>query len=136
MRILISLVALALLAGCATSPVAYQKANPAPPDRLYAHQQHGDGAAPIQVTRDQGMVGMACGAVVSVDGDKAAKLAHGETARFWVAPGSHIVGVAANGGICSSGVRETQVDAKAGQVTKLRISMGNMGDMDIAPTAY
>lgn len=127
---------LLVVTACATTPVASQNANPTPASRLYADQSESTSKAPVQITRDKGLFGAMCGVVVSIDGQKVAKMAHGETARFYVAPGQHIVGADMTGGICNAGTRETQIQAQAGQTAKLRISTGGGGDMEIAPTAY
>lgn len=58
MRILIGALAVALLAGCASSPIPVSQAKPVPSDELYAFQSKPAGeSGVITIVRDCGMVG-------------------------------------------------------------------------------
>ena len=84
MKLFVGALAVALLAGCATSPVPSDKADPVPNSRLFSNQKPGSGDAILIVTRDSGFVGRGCNTTVSIDGRKSAEIAAGETAKFFI----------------------------------------------------
>ena len=130
MKLIVGALAVALLAGCATSPVPSGKADPVPSSRLFAYQKPGSDGAVLIVTRDTGFVGGGCNTSVSIDGRKAAEIGAGETAKFYVAAGDHIVGASA----CGSGLKEREANIKAGTTKKFRISIDSSMSMDLSPT--
>src|SRR5437868_4234989 len=72
----------------ATQPTPPEKVKPAPNERLLAFQRPREGASAIAVvTRDVGLFGAACHYAVVVNGALAARLATGETSRFYLMPG-------------------------------------------------
>lgn len=119
-----------LLAGCATSPVPSENADPVPSSRLFAYQKPATGDAVLIVTRDSGFVGGGCNTSVSIDGRKAAEIGSGETAKFYVSSGEHIVGASS----CGSGLKEREANIKAGATKKFRISIDSSMSMDLSPT--
>lgn len=85
MRILIAAVAVAMLAGCASSAISVQDAKPVPSDEIYAFQAKPAGeSGKITVVRDSGAVGSGCDIVVYIDGRKAAKIGTGQRATFYL----------------------------------------------------
>nr|WP_269803054.1 hypothetical protein [Pseudomonas uvaldensis] len=119
-----------MLAGCATSPVPSSEADPVPSSRLFALQAPAQGDSTLIVTRDKGFVGGGCNTTLSIDGRKAAEIGAGETAKFRVAPGEHIVSASA----CGSGLKERETNIKAGSTKKFRISIDSAMSMDLSPT--
>lgn len=130
MRILIGALAVALLAGCATSPVPSSEADPVPSSRLFAYQAPTQGDSTLIVTRDKGFVGGGCNTSVSIDGRRAAEIGAGESAKFRVTPGEHIVSASS----CGSGLKERETSIKAGGTKKFRISIDSAMSMDLSPT--
>jgi len=130
MRLFVGAVAVALLAGCATSPVPSNEAAPVPSSRLFAFQSQAHGDSTLVVTRDKGFVGSGCNTTVSIDGRRAAEVGSGETAKFRVAPGEHIVSASS----CGSGLKERETNIKAGGTKKFRISIDSAMSMDLSPT--
>ncbi len=130
MRLFVGAVAVALLAGCATSPVPSSEADPVPSSRLFAFQSPTQGDSTLVVTRDKGFVGGGCNATVSIDGRRAAEIGTGETAKFRVTPGEHIVSASS----CGSGLKERETNIKAGSTKKFRISIDSSMSMDLSPT--
>ncbi|MDD1002445.1 hypothetical protein [Pseudomonas sp. TNT2022 ID642] len=130
MKLIVGALAVALLAGCATSPVPSGKADPVPSSRLFAYQKPASDDAVLIVTRDSGFVGSGCNTSVSIDGRKAAEIGAGETAKFYVAAGEHIVGASS----CGSGLKEREANIKAGATKKFRISIDSSMSMDLSPT--
>ncbi|MFJ2527814.1 hypothetical protein [Pseudomonas helmanticensis] len=120
----------ALMAGCATSPVPSSEADPVPSSRLFAFQTPANGDSILVVTRDTGFVGGGCNTTVSIDGRRAAEIASGETAKFRVAPGEHILSASS----CGSGLKERETNTKAGSTKKFRISIDSAMSMDLSPT--
>lgn len=130
MRILIGALAVALLAGCATSPVPSSEADPVPTNRLFAFQNPAVNDATFIVTRDKGFVGSACNTTVNIDGNRAAEIGPGETARFSVSAGEHIISASS----CGSGLKEREATIKPGSTKKFRISIDSAMSLDLSPT--
>lgn len=130
MRTVVSAIAVALLAGCATSPVPSGEADPVPSSRLFAFQAPTQENSTLIVTRDKGFVGGGCNTTVSIDGRRAAEIGPGETAAFRVDAGEHIVSASS----CGSGLKERETTIKAGSSKKFRISIDSAMSMDLSPT--
>jgi hypothetical protein len=132
MKLIVGALAVALLAGCATSPVPADKADPVPASRLYAFS--GKSEAQLLVTRDSGLYGSGCNYRLYIDGTLAAEFASGEVARFGVKAGKHVLGVKPSAACGGWGLVEREVDAKNGETIRRRITLS--GDsFDISPTA-
>ena len=124
------LFALLTLAGCATSIVHPDQADPVPADRLYAFtQKTGSDDAKITVVRDEGLYGSACGLIVRIDGKRAAMLSTGEVASFHVTPGEHSLSAGLSGqGMCSHLVdKSIELVAKPSQQRTYRLSFDQGG---------
>ncbi|WP_460153554.1 hypothetical protein [Pseudomonas sp. S2_B07] len=138
MRILIGAVAIAMLAGCATSPTPSGEAKQARASQLSAYQSKPSGAyGTLQVIRDSGHTGSLCSMAVFIDGKQSAKLDPGQKASFYLPPDSVSVGAAYTGsGICSMGADRVEREAtvKDGAVKKYRVFTGGDGQIDILPT--
>lgn len=130
MKLILGVLAVVLLAGCATSPVPSGQADAVPSSRLFGHQKQGNADAVLIVTRDRGFVGGGCNTTISIDGQKAAEIGTGETARFFVPAGEHIVSASS----CGSGLKEREAVLKAGATKKFRISIDSSMSMDLSPT--
>ncbi|UWF46865.1 DUF2846 domain-containing protein [Pseudomonas sp. N3-W] len=132
MRVLIGVVAMALLAGCATSPVPSGKADPVPASRLFLYQKPITNHSTLIVTRDTGFVGGGCNTTISIDGLKSAEIGSGETAKFFVPAGDHIISASA----CGSGLKEREASIKPGNTKRFRISIDSAMSMDLSPTSF
>ena len=132
MKLIVGALAVALLAGCATSPIPSDKADPVPASRLFANQKQNAGDAVLIVTRDTGFVGGGCNTTINIDGRKSAEIGSGETAKFFVAAGDHIVSASS----CGSGLKEREASLKAGSTKRFRISIDSAMSMDLSPTTY
>lgn len=132
MRILIGVLAVAVLAGCATSPVPAEQADPVPRARLFAFQTPSSGQAIVIITRDEGFTGGACNTTVSIDGRRAAEIGAGETAKFYVAPGDRMLSASS----CGSGLKEREARVQAGSTKRFRISIDSAMSLDLSPTAF
>lgn len=126
------LVMLLALAGCATSPLPAEKADPAPSSRLFAYQLPLSGQGTLLITRDKGLVGSACNTKISIDGQRAAAIGSGETAKFYLPAGDHMVS-ASN---CGSGLKEREIAIPAEAVKRYRISIDSSMSMDLSPTSF
>ncbi|MBI6917653.1 hypothetical protein JET68_02450 [Pseudomonas monteilii] len=135
MRILIGALGLALLAGCTTSAISVQQAEPVPGDELYAYQSRsGSSSGVLTVVRDSGALGSGCDIVVYVDGKKSAKVGPGQRATFYLPPGQPNLGIGlAGSGLCGGmAVRSITGSVEAGKETVYRIS-GDMSGVYIGP---
>jgi hypothetical protein len=107
-----SLVALVLLAGCATGSL------PAPLPPV------GTNAATVIVIRPTGFVGGGGSWDLTLDGQVVAEIGNGEHVTFGVAPGEHILGMNPVGCILSyCDVTTATVRAEAGRTYYFRLSM-------------
>lgn len=138
MRIFMGVIAVVLLAGCATSPTPSGEARQAPQSQLFAYQNKPSGTyGTLQVIRDSGHTGSLCSMAVFIDGKQAAKLDPGQKASFYLSSDSVSVGAAYTGsGICSMGADRIEREAivKDGAVKKYRVFTGGDGQIDILPT--
>ncbi|SFX26726.1 hypothetical protein SAMN03159316_1345 [Pseudomonas sp. NFR02] len=135
MRILIAAVAVAMLAGCASSAISVRDAKPVPTDELYAFQSKPSGeSGKVTVVRDSGAVGSGCDIVVYVDGRKAAKIGTGQRATFLLPPGSPSLGAGlAGSGLCAgAAIRTIAATVQPGKESIYRIS-GDIGGFYIGP---
>ncbi|MFU4249343.1 hypothetical protein [Pseudomonas aeruginosa] len=133
MNKLIGLMPLFILAGCQTSPISPDKADPVPVARLYALQA--GGASKVVVTRDSGLYGSGCNVRLYIDGAEAAEFAAGEVATFHVSPGSHVAGVKPSAACGGGGLAEREFSVGQGESIRRRISI-TPGGIDFTPTAY
>jgi uncharacterized lipoprotein YajG len=127
----------ALMAGCATSPVPIKNAVAVPPERVLAYQKDVPGTGTLSVTRDSGHTGSLCSVGLFVDGKVAALLKPGERVSLHVPAGSVVVGAAYQGsGICGMGAdrQEREAIVSGGKVKNYRISTNGDGVLDILPT--
>lgn len=135
MRIVIAVVAMAMLAGCASSAISVRDAKPVPTDELYAFQSKPSGeSGKVTVVRDSGAVGSGCDIVVYVDGRKAAKIGTGQRATFFLLPGSPSLGAGlAGSGLCAgAAIRTIAATVLPGKESLYRIS-GDIGGFYIGP---
>jgi hypothetical protein len=135
MRFLIGVLALGLLAGCASSAIPVSQAEPVPSDELYAFQAKPSGeSGKLTVVRDSGMVGSGCDIVVYIDGRKAAKVGTGQRASFYLPPGSPSIGAGlAGSGLCGgAAIRTISANVQSSKESLYRIS-GDVGGFYIGP---
>lgn len=92
MRQFLLIMSVLLLAGCSSVPNKGEQ-QPVPEDRVKAYQQPYELAGIIQIDRDIGYIGGGCYVAVLIDREVVARIGVGETARFHVPAGRHIVGV-------------------------------------------
>ncbi|MBF8669717.1 hypothetical protein IR012_10320 [Pseudomonas putida] len=135
MRILIGAVGLALLAGCTTSAITVQQAEPVPRDEVYAYQiKPTVSSGTLTVVRDSGALGSGCDIVVYIDGKKSAKVGPGQRATFYLPPGKPNLGIGlAGSGLCGGmAVRSITGSVEVGKDSVYRIS-GDMSGVYIGP---
>jgi hypothetical protein len=132
MRILIGALAVALLAGCSTSPIPAEQADKVPSSRLYAFQEPLTGKSALIVTRDEGFVGSGCNTTISIDGQRSASIGSGETARFYLRPGDHMISASQ----CGSGLKERETSIQPGATKRFRISIDSAMSLDLSPTSF
>jgi len=136
MRFMLLVGVFLLVTGCATSPIPAERAKPASKSRLLAFQQPpAEPYGTVWVTRDTGAAGSACQVFVYIDGNHAASVWSGETARFYLPIGERIIGINTSF-YCGGGLKEHQQRIVQGKTHRLRISMDTSFSMEIAPTAY
>ena len=135
--IVASVIALVVLAGCATTPLSNAAASVAPSSRVLAPdlQVQREGTIKLTIKRDGGFMGAACAHKVFIDGRPVAQLRSGEMVQFFVKPGRYMLGATAEG-ICGGGTAEAQAIVDGGRVSNYRISAGQDGTLALSPTAF
>jgi hypothetical protein len=122
-------VALILTAGCATSPVPPNEADPVPADSLYGMQRStSPDDARIVFTRDSGATCMLYDLHLHIDGEKVASVGTSETATFYHRPGQVMLGIKSNSMCGGGGLQELALDLKPGYSYQVRGYRGMMGD--------
>ena len=134
MRFLIGIFVFVLVAGCGSSPVSSDRADPVPTQRLFAFSDKAE--AQLIVTRDGGLYGSGCNYRFYIDGTLAAEFAAGEVARFGLPAGRHILSSTFSGACGGGSVVEREIDIRPGETMKRRISVLIGGVQDISPTAF
>lgn len=126
----LALLALLALAGCATSKLTPEQADPVPANRLYGFTQNmASDDARITVIRDSGLFGSGCGLVFRIDGKRAGMLNSGEVASFYVSPGEHTLTTGMSGrGLCGNMIDQSvEIVAKPNQTRAYRLSLDQAG---------
>lgn len=139
MRLIYAVLALFVLAGCSSYATHPDQITDVPADRMFAYEQAEQAAAgTVVVNRDMGFLGGGCYVAFKLDRKVVARLGIGEVARFNVAPGRHIVGIAideAGESLCNNGRlnREVAVTVEQGQRSYLRVTSTSKSGFDIQP---
>ncbi|MGO4302187.1 hypothetical protein [Cupriavidus sp. RAF12] len=137
MKILVPLVLVVALAGCATTPIPAEQAKAVPAERLFAFQQRPAGEyATLIVTRDTGMAGARSDVKLSIGNQPAADVGAGETVRFYLPAGEVIVGAKLDELLLSQPIVERAVALQPGQARRYRISVNPGVGVDLQPTAF
>jgi hypothetical protein len=126
--------ALAVTAGCATSPISSGEARGGTPISNAWQTQTAD-TGRFTVTRDRGLMGGACSQRVYVDGSPIGDLRNGQSITVYLPSGDHVAGVRPNG-ICGGGSASTEVHMTAGATKSYRIASEQSGDVKIEPSAF
>jgi hypothetical protein len=139
MKLIVGAMAIAILTGCATSPVPSDEARLAPAARITDYQRKVEGGGQIVVTRDSGFSGGGCYATVFLNGKPVARLNPKEKAVFQVPSGEWLVGAGLEGqALCGINPErlETEVIIKPGQEKKFRIYTSGDGSVGVKPTTF
>ncbi|MDO8374968.1 MAG: hypothetical protein Q7K57_57530 [Burkholderiaceae bacterium] len=112
---------LALLSGCATTPVPLSEATAVPADRQFLFAIPVGGTAPIVITRDIGMLGTGCATRVTVDGKLAALVRSGEKVTLNIPLGTAVLGAEPDG-ICGGGLVEIEAKPQGTDPILFRIA--------------
>jgi hypothetical protein len=135
MRKTITAMALIALAGCATTPTPPNTAEQVPPDSIYGFQEMTAGnTGKITVIRDSGFTGSGCDVLFYIEGKRAATIAAGKKATFYVQPGDVNLGAGPIfSAVCgSSAVKTIATKIRPDQENLFRLS-GDMQGFYLAP---
>jgi len=119
-------IVVALLTGCATSPVKVSDSREVPSERhlsgFAAVAAPSAAKAKVVVVRDAGMLGAGAPAKLLVDGAPVARLWFGERVEFYVTGGDHIFGVKPDPQLMGA-LTENSFSFTAGRTYHFRISI-------------
>jgi len=123
----ISLVIIAMLSGCATTPTASSSAEEVSLDRMYIKEENrvktGERNASLTIVRDGGIWGAACIHRVSVDGKKVFALKPNEQATVYLKPQEYEVKVdLAASSLCPYAQVDEVINLEPNQQRTFRIS--------------
>ena len=130
-RILLAVTILAI-AGCATTPTPTERAEPAVTTLEAGAMRQGRGV--IAVTRDTGMMGIACRYYLFVDSVAVGFVTAGQRLEVGADPGERVV-TADVRGICGGGTANYAVHVQPDAVHYLRIGATQSGDLRFEPAA-
>jgi len=133
----VAIVCLAMLGGCATTPVSTASAPSVAPTRILnaAFLQRRDGYGEVIVKRDEGFAGSACNTRVFANATPIAEIAPGEKVVFYLPVGEQMIGAIATG-ICGGGLVEAKVLVNLTRTAVYRVSYGSNMEFSIQPTAF
>ena len=134
MKATVLVVAIALISGCATTPISSGQADPVPADRQLRFRAPASNTVPVSITRDSGFVSSACATRVFVNGELAAYVRAGERVTLNVPAGEVILGAQPDG-ICAGGLVETQAILQLGRQIQFRIGYDHNGSIGLYRTA-
>lgn len=129
------LLALVVIAGCASTPIPTDQAEPTKDivDRTVTTPR--DGASQVVIKRDSGATGIACSIRISLNGRPVANLRAGQVVTVYLSPAEYIFG-AASTGLCGGGDAEVQVQLGRNEMRTLRVSIDQNASIRIGPTAH
>lgn len=133
MRGMAIIVAVLMLAGCATTQVPLKSAHMIDAPRFH---QTTEKVAPLSVTVDSNYGVLGCKNTIFLDGEKVVTLTSGEGSVLWTTAGPHIVSVKNPGIACPATPPAVQVYAVKGKMTGMHVGGEGYGSyiaMDAAP---
>ena len=130
-------VVLALVGGCATTPVRTNVAEPVPSNRVLETRffTKNDGSGELVIKRDAGFSGSACETRIFVDGMPIADIMPSEKVVLHLKDGEHMIGAEPKS-ICGGHLAESRVTIKHGNVATYRVGYGTNGYYFLEPTAF
>lgn len=136
MKITAAIFAIALLAGCASGPVATSDAKPIPADRILDAElaKPSQGSGSILFKRDWTIIGGGCELRLFVNGKAFADMQIAEKIQIYLPPGKYLVG--AKGKALCDVHTETEVLVTEGKTEVYRVALGGYGAISLHPTAF
>lgn len=133
---MVTIAAMALLAGCSTTPLATSDTAPVPPERLLsqAYSKPGKETGTLVIKRDTGLAGSACNWIISYNGTDLAILASGESFALHPPAGEATVGARPRAALCPGTMIETTILISPGKVRAMRLGMDWNGVVRFGPT--
>jgi hypothetical protein len=135
MRKILTAMALIALAGCATTPTPVKTAVQVSSDSIYGFQEKtSEDAGKVTVIRDGGFTGSGCDLIFYIEGKRAAKIATGQKASFYVQPGDINLGSGPifSAACGSAAIRTISAKVRPNQESLFRLS-GDMQGFYLAP---
>lgn len=140
-KILILIVASAIIVGCATTPIAPTVAKPAPNERIFAFQQKTPSTtSTLIVTRDEGFRESGCYCSLVINDTLAARLDVGETSRFFLDPGEirlRVLRDSQGKGLCGGSQMywtQRETNLRPGEIKYFRLLIDAKRSADIQPS--
>jgi len=136
-RILMLMMGVLLLGGCATTPTPTALARDVPLSRVFQQSllKASSEGGQVIVKRDEGLSASACNSQIFVNGRLLAEISTGEKVVFYLPEGEHMLGAIAKG-ICIGGLVESHIRVQRSRPVIYRISYGSSGEFSLQPTAF
>lgn len=128
------LVVIAVMSGCATTPIPSSQADNVSAERHLRFRSAASGTVPIVITRDAGLMSSACSTRVFVNGELAANIRAGEKVTLNIPAGDVILGAQPDG-ICAGGLVEIEARLQAAKPSQYRIGYDHNGSLGLYRTA-
>lgn len=123
MKQALCVISLALLSGCASSPITTETGRAASPDRVFHQNSAVSNAATFLITRDTAFQGVICQYKISINDKPAALLQAGEFVKLKVAPGQYLLRLDNDSAICPNDTATVFTIAAADDSQEFRISI-------------
>lgn len=134
---ILPMIAVIMLAGCATKPVTNEQAKDVPSKQIIDSSllSRKTGTGQVIIKRDSGFMGSACMSRVYIDGKEIADLDTSQKIVVYPTIGEHIFSAWPKG-ICGGGMSEQSGKVTEQSTLMYRIGYGTNGDFGIHPTAF
>lgn len=137
-KIFLAMMTVALLAACATQPIALEKASAVASNHVVAKHLTSPrpGTCELIVVRDVGLSGSGVAAQLFVDKSAVATVKPGEKLTLWLTPGVHTFGLLPKFNLFgATALREFDYEIKQTRRNSIRIGVGEDGPIFV-PTSY
>ena len=137
LSVILSILSILAITGCATQPISNSVAVNVPSERVidlkYLDPKSDTGK--VTVKRDSGAGGSACSSRIFVNAKPVADIRSSEKVVLYLTSGDYVLSAWPNG-MCGGGMSEVRASVKTGEELNFRVGYGSNGDFSINATAF